>query len=557
MTRMLPSQTTVPPAAPRRWSRRDCLVAGVLGLTVWVLIQPWTALALLATLALAAAGVWSLHRHPTVRLRRRIGADGFLDVYEYCTAASRRGARGGTCLGRLVSGPVVLFGRRVFTPHRRGVLVVGPQGAGKSSLVVDPIRRFPGPAYVTSTKTELADLTAAARAPLGPVLVFNPTGLGGVASTLRWDPVAGCIDPAVADARARALVRGGGGAAGTHNADFWAAKASEILRCYLLTAALTGQSMSAVMAWALHPDDRAPVSTLAQWGQHVPAGWLGTLEQNLSAAPNTRSGYFAALGPAVAFMDNPTVAACCRPAQGESFDIAGFLRSNGTLYVIAGDSDQRIAPLLTALTEAVFATAKQVAAARPAGHLDPPVGLFLDEIANITPVPLDNWAADSRGWGIEVWAVVQDLAQLETRWGASRAKTIFANLPTKIVLPGVVSRIDLEHLAFLAGTRTITQTSRGRSDSGDGRISRSQNTTSTLEPVIGGHTIHALPRWHAYVLGLGSKPAIIRFRPGWRGHRTPLARIINATTPATTPTVGCDSAAPRLISVPELVEDAA
>ncbi|MCW2506584.1 MAG: Glyoxalase/bleomycin resistance protein/dioxygenase [Actinomycetia bacterium] len=40
--------------------------------------------------------------------------------------------------------------------------------------------------------------------------------------------------------RARALVRGGGGATGPQNADFWAAKASEILRCYLLAAALDG-----------------------------------------------------------------------------------------------------------------------------------------------------------------------------------------------------------------------------------------------------------------------------------------------------------------------------
>ncbi|MFR9802554.1 type IV secretory system conjugative DNA transfer family protein [Pseudonocardia sp. RS010] len=547
-----PSQKTVPPGTPRRWSSRDVVIAALAAVVVWTLIAPWTVLGVLGSLTTAAVGGRVLYRHPTLRLRRRIGVDGFLDLYEYRDAASRRATRG-SCVGRLVSGPLLLFGRRVFTPHRRGVLVVGPQGAGKSSLIVEPIRHFPGPAYVTSTKTELGDLTAADRARFGPVHVFNPTGLGEVASTLRWDPVAGCADPAVADACARALVRGGGGATGTQNADFWAAKASEILRCYLLGAALTGQGMSEVMAWALRPEDRTPVSTLAAQGSHVPAGWLGTLESNLAAAPNTRSGYFAALAPAVAFMDNPTVAACCRPPHGQSFDIARFLRDNGTLYVIAGDSDQRIAPLLTALTEAVFGTAKQLAADQPTGHLDPPLGLFLDEVANITPVPLDNWAADSRGWGIEVWAVVQDLAQLETRWGASRAKTIFANLPTKLVLPGVVSRDDLERLAFLAGTRTKVQTSEGHSAGDDGRTSRSHNTTTTLEPVITGHTIHALPRWHAFVLGLGSKPAIIRFRPGWRTRRPPLDRVTAATTRVVAP----DTPAPRLTAVPGAVEDAA
>jgi hypothetical protein len=125
-------------------------------------------------------------------------------------------------------------------------------------------------------------------------------------------------------------ISGGGGATGTQNADFWAAKASEILRCYLLAAALEGHGMGQVMAWALHPQDRTPAGLLSQYGPSVPAGWLGTLEQNLAAAPNTRSGYFAALAPAVAFMDNPTVARACRPDAGEGFDIAAYIRSPGS-----------------------------------------------------------------------------------------------------------------------------------------------------------------------------------------------------------------------------------
>ncbi|MHA6797462.1 type IV secretory system conjugative DNA transfer family protein (plasmid) [Pseudonocardia bannensis] len=459
----------------------------------------------------------------------------------------------GACVGRLVSGPAILRRRPVYTPWKRGVLVLGPQGSGKSSLLVGPIRECPGPANVTSTKTEFVDMTAADRAQLGPVHVFNPTGLGSVASTLRWDPVAGCVDPGTADARARALVRGGGGATGTQNADFWAAKASEILRCYLLAAALEGHGMGQVMAWALHPQDRTPAGLLSQYGTSVPSGWLGTLEQNLAAAPNTRSGYFAALAPAVAFMDNPTVAQACRPGAGEGFDLAAYLRSPGTLYVIAGEGDQRIAPLLTALTEAVFSTAKQVAALNPGGQLDPPLGLFLDEIANITPVPLDNWAADSRGWGITVWAVAQDLAQLETRWGRTRAHTIFANLPTRIVLPGVAAREDLEHLAYLAGQRTVVQTSEGRSDNGDGRCTRSRNQSKAREPVVTGHTIYGLPRWHAYVLGLGTKPAIVRFEPGWRRRR----RRLHPAPPVRRPGETQRVAPAPLTAVPDPVEDAA
>jgi len=33
--------------------------------------------------------------------------------------------------------------------------------------------------------------------------------------------------------------------------------------------------------------------------------------------------------------------------------------------------------------------------------------------------------------------------------------------------------------------------------------------------VVAGHTISAMPRWHAYVLGLGRHPAIVSYTPGY------------------------------------------
>lgn len=239
---------------------------------------------------------------------------------------------------------------------------------------------------------------------------------------------------------------------------------------------------------------------------------MGTLEANLGAAANTRSGYFAAVIPAVAFMDNPLVAAACRPTPAAQLRLSEFLRRSGTVYVVAGD-DPRVAPLLTALTEAVFAAAKELAATQPGGRLSTPLGLFLDEVVNITPVPLDVWAADSRGWGITVCAAAQDLAQLESRWAA--AQTIYANLPTKVVLLGVANTTHLEALAYLAGSRRVRQTSDGDSTTGGGR-SRSLHCSWVREPVITGALIYSLPRWHAYVLGLGPRPVVVRFQPGHR-----------------------------------------
>lgn len=478
------------------------------------------------------------------RLYRTLGQDGWLNQYDLRETAGARAMREhgdylrpglparqglrrqpvieyGTCVGHLVTGPRWMRRRKVYSPHSRGVLVFGPPGGGKSTWLAHPVFDHPGGAYVTSTKTELVEWCAAVRAQRGPVWVFNPAGIGGVESTFGWDPVVGCDDQAVADARAWALVRGGGGAAGVDRADFWAQKAQEIVRCYLMAAALRGWDMGAVHYWATHPDDKTPVGILQSNPDRVPGAWIGTLETHLAASANTRTGYFATVVSCVGFMDNPQVARACRPAPGQNFDILKFLE-RGTLFVVGSADDKRLAPLLTALTEHIFSQAKTVAAASPGRRLANGLAMILDEVANMTPVPLDKWAADSRGWGITVMAVLQDLAQLRTTWGPDRAKTIYSSLPTKVVLPGVANRDDLEELAYLAGTRQVEKVSAGESmqaGTWDNRRSVSSHTQTVLEPVITGQTIYGLPKFHAYVLGLSPRACVIRYEPGFRRAR--------------------------------------
>ena len=97
--------------------------------------------------------------------------------------------------------------------HRHGLavwleehlLVMAPPRTYKTAFLADVILNYPGPVIATSTKADLCSLTSAARAGLGPVHVFNPQGIGGVASTFRWSPVDGCQDPATAIRRADAF----------------------------------------------------------------------------------------------------------------------------------------------------------------------------------------------------------------------------------------------------------------------------------------------------------------------------------------------------------------
>lgn len=494
-------------------------------------------------LAAAAIGHYRWYFSREQRFLRELGTRGWVDRHDLqdsCGSGAMRAKGGqirpslkgrhpvneyGLRVGRLVSGSRPIRGRSVYSPWSRGVVVVGPQGSGKTQWLLHAVLDSPGPSLVASTKPELAALTAPLREEIGQTLIFNPQDLGTLGSTFQWDPVSGCHDQATADARAWALVRGGGGAEGIERPDFWASRAQEIIRCYLMAAAINGWDMSAVMHWSNNPDDPTPLNVLEANAQLVPPGWVGMLRSRLEASHNTRTGYFATVTACTGFMDNPTVAAACRPTRGQHFDVAKFLTENQTLYLVGGAEDRRIAPLLTALTEHVFNETKRTAATKPGGRVDPTLNFFGDEIANITPVPLDQWASDSRGWGITVVAVVQALSQFATTWGQEKAKTIWANLPTKVVLPGVSDDDDLEMLSYLSGTRTVQSTSEGESQTEEGRQTRSSHRSYQRERVAAGHTISNMPAWHAYVLGLGRHPAVVRFAPGHRRAKRELRRL--------------------------------
>jgi type IV secretion system protein VirD4 len=472
------------------------------------------------------------------RLCRTLGAGGWLDRHDLRTSAGERAMRAqaeyirpglpvrlpdgrkqpvgeyATCLGRLVTGSRSVRGTRVYSPHSRGMLVIGPTGSGKTSWMVHSVLDFPGAAYVTSTRPELVEMTAPIRARRGPVYVFNPANLGGIATTLTWDPAGGCEDQATADARAWGLVRGGGGMAGVERPDFWAQKAQEIIRCYLMAAALRGFDMGAVHYWATNPDDPFPVDFLQAHPERVPAAWVGTLQSYLATSRRTRDSFFATVLSCVGFMDNPTVAAACRPQWGRSFDVREFLDANGTLYVICDKEEQRLTPLMTAFTENMFRLAKQVAAISPGGRLTNGLSMVLDEVAHTTPIALDQWTADSRGWNISTTAIVQNRSQLATTWGPDKAETIYANLPIKVVLPGVAVPRDVEDLAYLAGRREIEHVSQSVQHSRNGHRSVSKTVSPATEPVITGHTIYSLPQWHAYVVGAAPRSCVVTFEPG-------------------------------------------
>lgn len=122
----------------------------------------------------------------------------------------------------------------------------------------------------------------------GPVLAFDPQGLGGDVPRLRWAPQRGCADALVAIGRARALAGAQLAVGTTTNGDFWQQTTEAVLRCCLHAAALAGRSMREVLLWASRPTDPTPVRILRAESGAVP-GWAEEL--SAQAAVDSRRSH--------------------------------------------------------------------------------------------------------------------------------------------------------------------------------------------------------------------------------------------------------------------------
>ena len=292
------------------------------------------------------------------------------------------------------------YRHRLRVPLEEHLLVMAPPRTYKTAFLADVILRYPGPVIATTTKADIYALTAAVRAGLGPVHVFNPQHIGGVASTFRWSPVDGCQDPATAIRRADAFAFAVAHK-GVEDGTFWSAKASDYLRGYFHAAAVAGYDLRTVAAWVTGAEPHVPEGILNAIGARQ---WALTLAELRSEAHKTTATVRMVMSRALSFMADPALATCVLPAPGEGFDIPAFLADRGTVYLIAEavSEEAPVAPLFAAMATEIHYIAAQLGQASESGRLDPPLLMGLDEVTQICPVPLPHWLSDSGGKGIQV-----------------------------------------------------------------------------------------------------------------------------------------------------------
>ncbi|HXT92386.1 MAG TPA: TraM recognition domain-containing protein [Trebonia sp.] len=337
-------------------------------------------------------------------------------------------------------------------PVEEHVIYLAPPRAGKTGAIADVIAHHPGAVVATTTRGDLHALTAQIRAARGPVYVFNPQQLADVPSTMRWDMLAGCEDPATAIRRAQPLAsiaafKGEG-------EEFWASATALWLQTLLHVAALRGGTMDLVHYWALQRTPRDFLASMSGAGGEAERWGALIRDQMTSSASRTTDTIRYMIASNLGFMVDPVLREAVTPGPG-MFSPRDFVRDGGTLYLIAESRDDRPSPvagLFAALVIEIYHQATLAAARMPGGRLDAPMLWALDEVTQTCPLPLPSLLADAGGRGIQVMPVVHGVAQLRARWGADGARTILDACGTKVFLPGCSDPETLEMASRLSGS---------------------------------------------------------------------------------------------------------
>jgi type IV secretory pathway TraG/TraD family ATPase VirD4 len=388
-------------------------------------------------------------------------------------------------------------------------LVIAPPQKGKSAAAAGSIIDDRGPVVATSIRGDLIAATAALRQLLGRILIFNPEGAGRFGSNVTWNPVHGCQDMATAIRRAGYMLEGTS-ARGLDEASFWQDQAATVLAAYLHAAALAAGTLAHVYRWILDEDDQS----LRILDAHPSAAdtAIRLARRYLSLPDRTRAGIATFLNGALRFMQDPQIARMLCPAGRGTLDIASFIRSRDTLYLVAADAKHSpVPPVFTLIIAEIAWEARRAGAAQ--GRLDPPVYLELDEIANLAPIPVAAWATWAAGSGIKMNIYAQAFAQLAERWGEHGADVIWQACDVKFVYCGSSEDSLGRRVEQACGQVRLRGPDEVTRDP-DGRTHR--RPTWTTEPVLSAAAVLQLPPGRAIIIQGSSKPVIVRTEQYWK-----------------------------------------
>jgi hypothetical protein len=390
------------------------------------------------------------------------------------------------------------YARRVYARMEDQVLVLAPPRTGKSGLIADRVLDHPGPVLTTSTRSDLFQITSGDRARYGPIDVFNPQDVGDVPSTFGWNILEACRDLVmarrIAGWLAAAILPGD---SGKGNIEWFEKKGDVALACLLWAAAVSGRTIVDAFNWAQLYGHEDALRVLASHPDSSPQ--MLAVTRRMLADSKSSASVRDTIELSLSWAIIPGLAAAVTPGPGQGFDLARFINQNGTLYMIAtGDEDSPVTPIFSAFASYVNYAAGLMGTQSPAGRLDPPLLMALDEVTQICPVALPEMLSDSAGKGVLMTAVAHGTSQLKERWGEHGGQVVWDTCGTKIILGGISDSDTLEQASQMYGSIVLGEV-------GDMPV-----------PAVPGEFVRALPDWRALVIRTNLQPVVVKIRPAWK-----------------------------------------
>jgi type IV secretion system protein VirD4 len=404
--------------------------------------------------------------------------------------------------GRLALGE--MDGHLLAAERGHSVLVLGPTQSGKTSgFAIPALLEWQGPVLATSVKGDLLSATFDRRAALGPVSVYDPTGMTDHLDS-GWSPLDEARSWVDARRLAASLCSGARVAGGMEDAAFWYAMAEKLIAPVLLAAALRNGSLAEVSQWLDTEEEFEVVTALAEAGEMEA---LRSVQAIFGRDERQRSSVFATAQSVLDPFADPGVIGSSRRARLR----VGDLLDGGTrtLFVVAPSFEQeRLQPVFTTFVKQVIDAAFSRAAQR-GRPLDPPLLVVLDEAANIAPLrALDSIAATASAHGIQIVSIWQDVAQINARYG-SRAETVLSNHRAKLVCSGIGDGATLETMATLIGEEEASVASTTINERG----MHSRTSSVDRRRLAPADLLRRIEPNHAVLVYGHLPPAIVRLRP--------------------------------------------
>lgn len=403
--------------------------------------------------------------------------------------------------------------KSLWVPWDRTTGVIGPQGSGKTlDVLVPALLDAPGAALVTLTKVDDLLLTIDARATEDrPVAVLDPFGLTPGLPEFVFDPIAGCVDPMLAERRAKAFTAGtvNGSSHTDDAARFYAAEAAKVIQALFHAAALTGRCLDDVLGWVANPRAATEPSEILRAHPHAAPFWHGLLHGALRGDERTAGNTITTVQQAMSLFFQGDIRRRCVPtAQHPATNVADVLACRGTIYLLGREDPYASAsPLMTAVAEHVLDTALALANRSPYGRLCPPTVAILDELPSTAPLPtLRTRMANERSLGLSFIYAAQTWRQLAAIFGEQEARALLGLTNVLAVFGGSKDVAFNQEISDLLGHVRVSRFNwHGGSRSG-------RSVSAEDIPIITGAEARRLPERHALVIAENGRPMIAKLR---------------------------------------------